>query len=68
MAWETAEKALAICGEHGAVEEWGLLVAPVSRVEAIGKGLSKAGFDIVVDPDCIATGRAAAKAEAGERN
>lgn len=59
MPWERAEKLIAIVTEHGAVEEWGCMVAPISRCEAIGSALTKAGFDVAVDPDVLAAGRAA---------
>ena len=59
MVWEQAEKAVAILEERGAVEMGGTFVVDTIHVEAVGKALSKAGFLVVCDPNCLAEARAA---------
>jgi hypothetical protein len=72
MVYETAEKALALLAEHGAVEKTGIFVAPVASCEAIASSLTKAGFSVIVDPCCVAAGRTAKaasdRASQAERN
>jgi hypothetical protein len=68
MVYEQAEKCIAILEEHGAEERWGVMVADVARCETIGSALSKAGFDVVVDPDALAAGRRAIRVEKALRN
>jgi hypothetical protein len=65
MVWEKAEQAVALLEERGAVEQGGAFVIDTIHCEAVGSSLSKAGFLVICDPNCLAESRAARRRALG---